>query len=128
MNDTKATVERAYLSKHAAIRSQQRAIRGALIAYVLENADIETNVGGGCFALQISGVLNEPSRHSARARHVRVIENPRGKIVTVMWNRRGSRLRPAGKDKFLACRWLEEPVRELLAGDRQDNESLAKGF
>jgi hypothetical protein len=42
------------LSHHASIRANQRGIPQALLQTLIEQADVETAVGGGCFALRVS--------------------------------------------------------------------------
>jgi hypothetical protein len=42
------------LSRHAAIRANQRGVPHALLQNLIDHADVETPVGGGCFALSIS--------------------------------------------------------------------------
>ncbi|WP_374576432.1 DUF4258 domain-containing protein [Phenylobacterium sp.] len=42
------------LSKHAAIRANQRGITHQMIEDVLSNADVEAPVGGGCTVLRVS--------------------------------------------------------------------------
>lgn len=42
------------LSHHASIRANQRGIPHALLQTLIEQADVETPVGGGCYALRVS--------------------------------------------------------------------------
>jgi hypothetical protein len=42
------------LTRHASIRASQRGIPHSLLQTLIEHADVETAVGGGCFALRVS--------------------------------------------------------------------------
>lgn len=42
------------LSHHASVRANQRGIPHALLQTLIEQADVETPVGGGCYALRVS--------------------------------------------------------------------------
>jgi hypothetical protein len=91
MIETSASLHRHNLSQHARIRSQQRAIRPSLLAYVLEHCDTEMDAGGRCRALRICSRYQEPCadvheyKLVERAKRIRVIENADGRIVTVKW-------------------------------------------
>ena len=42
------------LSKHAAIRSQQRGVSYEIISVILDHADSDNNVGSGCYSIWLS--------------------------------------------------------------------------
>lgn len=42
------------LSRHAIVRANQRGVPHALLQNLIDHADVETPVGGGCIALSIS--------------------------------------------------------------------------
>ena len=47
--------KRSYpMSRHAALRAQQRAVRLKIISFILDNADIRRRAGRGCVQFQIS--------------------------------------------------------------------------
>lgn len=105
------------LSRHARTRSQQRAIRPKLLAYVLKHSDFEVDAGGGCRALRIGSHFREPCRDAnereldERARRLRCIENADGRIVTVMWGRR--RRHRTGGSKSATGKGLASVLREF---------------
>ncbi|MDP6475055.1 MAG: hypothetical protein QF894_09150 [Alphaproteobacteria bacterium] len=81
-----------YLTAHAAKRSQQRAIRVGIIDFVLNEADQERHVGGGCRSYWISqqelARLRKAGRDNAlleRASNIVVIVHPEdGAVITAM--------------------------------------------
>ena len=81
-----------YMTAHAAKRSQQRAIRVEIIDFVLDEADQERHVGGGCRSYWISqqelARLRKAGRDSAlleRATNIVVIVHPEdGAVITAM--------------------------------------------
>jgi hypothetical protein len=81
-----------YMTAHAAKRSQQRAIRVGIINFVLDEADQERHVGGGCCRYWISqqelSRLRKAGRDTAlleRASNIVVIVRPKhGAVITAM--------------------------------------------
>ena len=80
------------LTEHASIRANQRGVPHGLISHLLEHADVETRVGGGCVALSLSrrrladrGVRKSVGRNVDRLRNLTVVCNPEdGAIITVL--------------------------------------------
>lgn len=90
------------MTQHAAARANQRGIPHNLVEAVLDNADVETPVGGGCVAYTVSrrrledrDVRRQLGGDIDRASKVAVICSDDGAIVTVMhdWGGQGRRYR-----------------------------------
>jgi hypothetical protein len=83
------------LSRHAAVRANQRGVPHALLQTLIEHADVETPVGGGCFALSISRarLREDDTRRSFGSAIDRVAglavicSGDDGAIITVMHDR-----------------------------------------
>ena len=81
-----------YMTAHAAKRSQQRAIRVEIIDFVLDEADQERHVGGGCrrywIRQQELARLRKAGRDTSlleRASNIVVIIHPEhGAVITAM--------------------------------------------
>ena len=81
-----------HMTAHAAKRSQQRAIRVEIIDFVLDEADQERHVGGGCRSYWISqqelSRLRKAGRDATlleRATNIVVIVHPEhGAVITAM--------------------------------------------
>ena len=86
------------LSKHAAIRTQQRGVPHHLIDALMSHADFEAPVGGGCIVLRMTkDRLDDPDLATSlgaereRLRGLSIVWSERsGEIVTVLRPRRGS--------------------------------------
>lgn len=80
------------ISRHATVRMQQRAIRPELLDFVIDNADLVRNAGGGCRQLQTRRRYRQTADVKPeiveRASRLKIIENSRGEVVTAMWSRR----------------------------------------
>jgi hypothetical protein len=73
------------LSRHALTRSQQRGITMQLIEQILENADVEKNVGDNCTLIRVSKRKAKASRGPDRLSKVAVIwSEQRAQIVTAI--------------------------------------------
>lgn len=80
------------LTEHASIRANQRGVPHGVIAHLLDHADVETRVGGGCVALSLSRrrLADRDVRKSIggdvdRLRNLAVVCNPQdGAIITVL--------------------------------------------
>lgn len=88
------------LTQHASVRANQRGVPHGLISHLLDHADVETRVGGGCVALRLSrrrlkdkDVKRSVGRDLDRLRNLAVVCNPSdGSIITVL-HEHGSRAR-----------------------------------
>lgn len=86
------------LSKHAALRVQQRGVPHHLVAALMNHADFEAPVGGGCTVLRMTRErLSDPEVRDAlgadreRLRGLSVVWSDRtGEVVTVLRPRQGS--------------------------------------
>lgn len=87
------------LSKHAAIRSQQRGVSYEIISVILDHADSDNNVGSGCYSIWLSKCrLRDRALRSKlgsaldRAAGITlVISGDSGEVVTVMHDHGGKR-------------------------------------
>ncbi len=94
MNRMRAGCE---MTEHARRRCQQRGMTGAMVDAVIQEADIEAPMGGGCLALSVSryrirqlGRNGYPAALLDRVRDVGLVVSPRGGVVTALhlFNRR----------------------------------------
>ena len=79
------------LTRHAAVRAQQRSVSAAVLSHVSGFADIELPAGGGCHSQEISADMalslmsdGLPIHEIEAARRVVLIVDPAGAIITVM--------------------------------------------
>lgn len=80
-------------SRHAARRCAQRGIRPALLAAVLEHADVERSAGGGCRLERVSRAQARALNLDDRLGRLAVILSDRtAEVVTVMPLHRHSRM------------------------------------
>lgn len=85
------------LSRHATARLRQRGVSEALIEALMEHADVEVHVGGGCTALRCSrGQLADPNVRLAVGPDcdrlgslALVFSSLTGEVVTVLHDRGG---------------------------------------
>lgn len=91
------------LTRHAQCRVQQRGIRPAIVALILEHSDWEQHVGGGCISLRLSCIQREHLKKTGisaqlieMTEKVVLVVGQSGQIVTVLHDvgRRGRRYRP----------------------------------
>ena len=89
------------LTQHAALRAQQRGVPHAVIAMILDHADVSTPVGSGCSALRLSKErLHDRALRAAfrsgldRAANVTLlVDDSTSDIVTVLHDRGGREAR-----------------------------------
>ncbi len=86
------------LSSHAALRCQQRGIRGNMIRTLLEWHDIDADVGSGCRALRVSDdvarklqAVGSCAQNSERIRRLVVIWSDRSNQVVTAFHDNGGR-------------------------------------
>lgn len=86
------------ISRHAAIRAQQRGVQVSTISFIFSFADTQVYVGNSCKAHSLSRraalrlrELRHPPHDIDRARRVTVITSPDGEVITVFHDRRGGR-------------------------------------
>ena len=80
------------LTQHASMRANQRGVPHGLIVHLLDHADVETQIGGGCVALSLSRrrLADRDVRKSIgcdvdRLRKLAVVFDPTdGAIITVL--------------------------------------------
>jgi Domain of unknown function (DUF4258) len=73
------------LSRHAQRRAQQRGVTQEMIELVLENADIEKNVGDDCTLIRVSRRQAAVIQCSDKLSRLALIwSDPRAQIVTVL--------------------------------------------
>lgn len=88
------------LTQHASHRANQRGVPHGVIVHLLNHADVETGVGGGCVALSLSrrtlvdrDVKRSVGRDLDRLRNLTVVCDPEdGAIITVL-HEHGTRAR-----------------------------------
>lgn len=88
------------LTQHASRRANQRGVPHDVIAHLLNHADVETRVGGGCVALSLSrrrladrDVKRSVGRDLDRLRNLAVVCDAQdGAIITVL-HEHGARAR-----------------------------------
>jgi hypothetical protein len=82
------------LSRHAALRVQQRGVRPNVLDVIMANAEFSASVGSGCSVIRMnSRQLKDPAlrQHGERLHRLSVIlSDATGEIVTVLRPRRGS--------------------------------------
>ena len=77
------------LSRHALTRSQQRGITMQLIEQILENADVEKNVGGNCTLIRVSKRKAKAIRADQLSKVAIIWSEHHAQIVTAIHLREG---------------------------------------